>query len=31
MLKLFNKHGKAPLVNMLNKEGLHQGPVTYSS
>ena len=30
-LKLFNKYSKAPLVNVLNKEGLHQGSATYSS
>ena len=31
MLKLFNKYSKAPLVNMMNKEGLHQGSATYST
>ena len=31
MLKLFNKYSKAPLVNVLNKESLHQGSATYSS
>lgn len=29
MLKLFNKYGKAPLVNVLKKEGFHQGSATY--
>ena len=30
-LKLFNKYSKAPLVNVLNRKGFHQGSATYSS